>query len=231
MEAVTTAGGRAILKVSSRAESVERAFYRAVLSPLLPALLAEGEAGDTDWLVLEYVDGQPEDWTGLSDEAIRRRAMELNAQFQSFADAPVFLDWSAYEAFAVDFLGEISPLVGHGGRGSITGEELDRLKEWAEGPARSLWEEETGLIHGDLKADNLLAGDRLTVLDWQRPMRAPLPLEGALALTLTGREDPTPFGRLACAAEARWFAWAYRACLPYPFVLGQAIRYARAAIR
>ncbi|MBQ3860317.1 MAG: hypothetical protein II779_07300, partial [Clostridia bacterium] len=65
------------------------------------------------------------------------------------------------------------------------------------------------------------------------PMRAPLPLEEELSLLLTRPESRSsgPFHRLACAAEAHWYAWAWRTCLPWPFVRMTAVKYARMCLR
>lgn len=48
----------------------------------------------------------------------------------------------------------------------------------------------------------VLKGDAIRwILDWQRPMRGPLPLERALALLNAGCEAEGPFGRLALACS------------------------------
>ena len=169
------------------------------------------------------------------------RVRELSASFQLLDGAPVFIDWTDRERFLEDLEADLAALVSGGGEDPdlLTGEERDELFYRIEGDAAVCWAEEipVGLLHGDLKGDNLLVsgpgGSGVKVIDWQRPMRAPLPLEEELSLLLTRPEIPSsgPFHRLACAAEVHWYAWAWRTCLPWPFVRMTAVKYARMCLR
>ncbi|MBE6724196.1 MAG: hypothetical protein E7576_03205 [Ruminococcaceae bacterium] len=238
---------RRVVKSQLCAASVETAFYRFIGARTadggilpgavrLPRFLGASYAADleTDWLILSYEEGEPESWDGLSRGQIRSRARELSRAFQSFAleGVPVFTDWSRHERFAAD-MDRIFPALTEEreGEGGLDEEAAAELRRWIDGPAKDCWDSPVGLLHGDLKADNLIRIPGGTVvLDWQRPMKAPLPLEEELSLLLENRApDPAeenPFRRLACLALSHWYAWAYLTCLPYPFVRSMAVRYA-----
>ncbi|MBQ3637783.1 MAG: aminoglycoside phosphotransferase family protein [Clostridia bacterium] len=243
-----------ILKSQLARASAEGAFYRYAKKigghPLLLDLPECGEkagsagaksAGGTEWLVLPYCPGKAEDWTALSNEALRARVRELSASFRPLDGAPVFIDWTDRGRFLEDLEADLAALVSGGGEDPdlLTGEERDELFRRIERDAAVCWSEEipVGLLHGDLKGDNLLVsgpgGSNVKVIDWQRPMRAPLPLEEELSLLLTRPESRSSgsFHRLACAAEAHWYAWAWRTCLPWPFVRANAVKYARMCLR
>ena len=201
----------------------------------IPELLGREAAGDSEWLILSHEPGEPEDWSGLSSDGIRERVRRIGAVLQSpeFQNAPVFTDWSTPERFAADLTEDIPALLSGGA------ENPERIPAWAAGKGGICWESPSGLLHGDLKADNLLTGEGGTVLlDWQRPMRGPLPLEAELSVLLErGVPEPVspapadaPFTALACFSLSHWYAWAWRTCLPWPFVLGQAVKYAEAGL-
>lgn len=226
---------RRIVKSQLAETSVEGAFYRfaggipdrerGMLG--LPERLGEGGTENTGWLILSFEDGEAEDWSGLDENALRTRVRELvRAVNRAFGDsAPVFTDWSAPERLAEDLESDL-PVLRQGG---LDPDADKAVRRWIGKEAAACWDAPVGLLHGDLKADNLIRrGERTVVLDWQRPARGPLPLEEELSLLLENREPekPGPFTTLACLYLAHWYAWAWRTCLPWPFVLSQAVRYA-----
>jgi len=77
-----------------------------------------------------------------------------------------------------------------------------------------------GLIHGDLKKDNILITDTgIVILDWQRPMRAPLIIDRVTC----GLENDPRAVHLAKAFETYWLLYAFERCLyKLPHVLGWA---------
>lgn len=234
---------RRIVKTQLSLASAEGEFY-AYAGPVfreipgdlrIPELLGRETAGDCEWLILSHEPGEPEDWSGLSADGIRERVRQIGAVLQSpeFQNAPVFTDWSTPERFAADLCADVPALLSGGM------ENPERIPDWAAGDGGICWESPSGLLHGDLKADNLLTGEGGTVLlDWQRPMRGPLPLEAELSVLLErGLPEPgsplpadAPFAALACFSLSHWYAWAWRTCLPWPFVLGQAVKYAKAGL-
>lgn len=226
-----------IVKTQFAAASVERAFYRFAEERgigkgngiRLPQLIGSGASpdGETDWLILSREPGEPENWSDRTDGEIRARVKKIGAAIENWdaaGEAPVFTDWRTHDRFAAA-LAEDYPLF----RGI---ERFEALAHWIETDAAACWNAPVGLLHGDLKADNLLrAEDAAILLDWQRPMRAPLPLEEELSLLLEGRSgEVSPCRTLACLATAHWYAWAWRTCLPYPFVKNQALTYAARAL-
>lgn len=74
-----------------------------------------------------------------------------------------------------------------------------------------------GAVHGDINMSNLImeAGTVRYILDWQRPMLAPLPLEQALAMRLAGCPSKLKdWDLMALACHILWYAWAYIHVLP-----------------
>ena len=102
--------------------------------------------------------------------------------------------------------------------------------------ARLAWTEQAKcgdavLLHGDLKGENVIpTGDGVVLLDWQRPILGPETLEEELALLLSDRESWGEGAALARFVMGYWYAWAYRTCLPYPFVLGMAKKHLRGVL-
>ena len=246
---------RCVVKSQAAEASAECAFYRryggyrfAEDGFFIPEALGIGSSPEvmpgtvpTDWLILPMLEGETEDWSSLTDAEIRARVRHVNAMFQirDFEDAPVFTDWRTHGRFA-EALEEDLPVFTEGG---LTDAETEAARERIRGELRSCWEAPVGFLHGDLKGENLMRTDpadmpehqaagRIAVLDWQRPMRAPLPLEEELSLLLSdrggsGEGGETAFRALACFSLAHWYALAFRRWIPYPFVGGMAAKYVR----
>jgi hypothetical protein len=61
------------------------------------------------------------------------------------------------------------------------------------------------------------------ILDWQRPMKAPVLLENALAFRLAGHDAVKKYGDLGILAAVCHFIWYSYACNKFmPFVYGHA---------
>lgn len=223
-------GQKYILKTQLSCASVERAFYERVEHSLLLSLHAAGSLADCDYLILPHAGGITESWDSLSDDEIRMRVRNLSAEFSRIQNAPVFYDLSSPERFSAA-MDEIHPILHEGG---LTAQEYDTLLSWCRSVAPCCWNAPVGLLHGDLKGGNILhdAHGRQFVIDWQRPLLAPLPLEESIALLLGGRSasDSTEFGVLALLYLAHWYAWAYGKCLPAPFVREIAVSYVRKSL-
>ncbi|MBO7404041.1 MAG: phosphotransferase [Clostridia bacterium] len=216
-----TDGSTAIVKTQLTMASAERAFYRSRKDPALLSPLADGVCGDCDWMLLEDLGSAHEDWSGFTDEAIRERVRVLRPLIRRLdgAEVPVFFDFQTPEKLVEACLG-ILPTLREAG---IPKEELDALLDWAEHDARVLWDSPAVLLHGDLKGENVVPrGSGWVLLDWQRPMRGPESLDEELALLLADRKSRGMGAALARFVMGYWYAWAYRTCLPVPFVLGMA---------
>ena len=208
VERITTAGGKTYIYKSQWAKaSVERAFYEKFSHPLLTKPVWAGEIADCEALILPDLGSPRADWEQMSAEESRALTERLSREIQQFEAAPVFYDLSRPERLP-EMLAEVRAALAENG---VTEAELSRLQAWTEGPARICWDAPVGLVHGDLKGDNVLftPDGQEKLIDWQRPMRAPLPLETAYMLHTTDHEadSPGPFGALAEFVIMYWFAW------------------------
>ena len=226
VERVETGDGVCILKTQLACASVESAFYAAVAHPRLLRPLYAGRSGNSEILILPFLEGPTEDWSAWTDERIRRRVRALRGEFSGLDGAPVFFDYSRREQFA-DALAADEETLRQGG---LRPEELAALRAWLDGPGSACWDAPVGLLHGDLKGENLLDG---RLIDWQRPMRGPLPLEEGIALQLAGRLPTAgdPFAALTLLHHAHWYAWAFVHCLPFPVERDQAVALARQGLQ
>ena len=140
--------------------------------------------------------------------------------FAEYGDAPVFFDLSTPDKLAA-LTDELLPVLAEGEARDPARRVRENLAAWYDAPV--------GLLHGDLKGENILAAAGGSfVIDWQRPVLGPLPLEEELALLLAGRESGGVHAGLARLFLACWYGWAWRTCLPVPFVRGMARKYAAA---
>lgn len=222
VELVTLGNGRRVVyKAQRAAASVENAFYEAVKAPFLlePLFLAQGEGWAA--LALPYIEIPPK--RPLSSQARREAAGRWSGLLQTLPDdVPIYFDIGTPEKLAAlleDACQALPP---------EEKEAADCLRRWAEGELRRCYEgQPIGLLHGDLTDGNVVTdGEKLLwILDWQRPMRGPLPLETALVLQNAGEEEPGPFGRMALVSHFLWYAYAYRHLLPLPPVLETARDY------
>ena len=94
-------GRTAILKTQLRVASTERAFYRAVWDPSILEPLADGEEDGCDWMLLPDLGEAHEDWSGLTDEAIRDRVRALSREFAAIrAMGPDLTTDQRYQLYA-----------------------------------------------------------------------------------------------------------------------------------
>ena len=216
----TEAGGTVILKTQRAEASVERDFYRRVRHPSLLRPLADGSLDGEDWMALPDLGDTAEDWSSLTDGEIRTRVRGWQRVIAEYGDAPAFFDLSTPEKLTA-LTDELLPVLTEDEEGArdLAQKVRERLGAWYDAP--------TGLLHGDLKGENILASaEGSFVIDWQRPLLGPLPLEEELALLLAGRESAEVHAGLARLFLACWYGWAWKTCLPVPFVRGMAQKYA-----
>ena len=204
IEEIRTPDRRYILKSQRSCAGVERGFYRSAQHPMILVPYAEGTVGNCDYLILPYAEGSTEDWGGLSDDEIRARVRQLSREFQQLGSVPVFFDFSTHDRFAAA-LEDIRAALRSGG---LSGAEFERIMSWLRGTGKTCWNAPVGLLHGDLKGENILrhVDGTICVIDWQRPLYGPLPLEESIALLLENRAaaSDSAFDVLAQLYLAHW---------------------------
>lgn len=209
VEKWTLVDGRTVVyKSQCAAASVEKTVYEQVRAPfLIPLLYAESCRG-CDMLVFPYCRS--------SSAAIPFQAKTLANQcgelLQTVNDIPIFFDLSSADKMIAQTETACLAL------GGVRGPELSLLFNWMEAELPRLYTNQpVGIIHGDINLSNLImeAGAVRYILDWQRPMLAPLALEQALAMRLAGCPSKAQsWDLLALTCHILWYAWAYTHVLP-----------------
>lgn len=203
-----------VYKSQCSAASVQKAVYETVQAPfLLPLLYAESCRG-CDMLLFPYC--PPSDETiDLSASALMKLTYQCSKWLQEIDSMPVFFDLFSPEKLILQTenvcrttLEKRHPT------------ELSHFFNWLETQAPRFYANESiGYVHGDIHVSNLVwQSDTVRyILDWQRPMLAPLALEQALAFRLAGYNMPDKIWEsLALVCHLLWFSWAYGHVLPIP---------------
>jgi aminoglycoside phosphotransferase (APT) family kinase protein len=131
---------------------------------------------------------------------------------------PVFFDLSSVEKLAgmIDSVCAVFD-------GKAEDQNVALLKHWVSHSAHRCYDHQPiGNMHGDLTPENILLdnGQPRYVLDWQRPMIAPLALESAMALRLAGYDAVKrygDFGVFAVVFHFLWYAYICRKLLPFVY--------------
>jgi len=103
------------------------------------------------------------------------------------------------------------------------------FKEWlAKGAPICFINKIIGIVHGDLTEANILRKDRKAVyiIDWQRPMKAPILLENAFAFRRAGLNAIKRYGeigRMALVCDIIWYTLAYKKWIPVDYIKDFAI--------
>ena len=223
VEKITAGRDVFILKTQLAAASVERAFFESVDHPLLCRPIAAFSCGDCDALLFPFLTGEQDDWASMTDEGIRCRVRELTEPFFSL-EAPHYFDYSSPAALNIAFA-SVRNVLKDAGMGE---DELEALGSALRENCGAFFEEPVGLLHGDLTEGNVLGG---ILIDWQRPILGPRPLDEELALLLSRRTVAGVFGGLAHFALCHWFMHAYAHFLRVPFVCAMAVRFARESLK
>lgn len=212
VEKVTLEDGRSVIyKAQHAAASVENLFYSRVRAPFLlkPVFSEEGEGWAA--LGLPYVEHTPR--PNSSPEELKRTVERWSGMLQGLSDVPVYFDIST--------LGKLSALLEEALKVLAPEDGLRREMEvWMEKRAPLCYRDQpTGILHGDLRGENVITeGDRLLyIIDWQRPVLGPLPLETASAMEQAGFPlKGDPFGELALVFNGIWYEYANLHLLPFP---------------
>jgi hypothetical protein len=191
-------GRRLIYKSQAAPPSVEAEFYGAADSALLVRAEVIYKADGHVCMLCEHIDAPPADALSLSEDEAVRMGRELLAQIAAMdSPLPCFLDvgtedrWRAAMGIAFERVrGFIAD-----GRYTVCDESVLREMERAAGceAVMATFAAGTGLIHGDMTADNLfvLPDGGLKLIDWQYPRRGPR--DADLAALLESLDiDPVP---------------------------------------
>jgi Predicted aminoglycoside phosphotransferase len=230
VEKVTMADGRTLVYKSQNADSsVEREFYareKVKESPFITEIIYAETLEGCDVMIMPYLENPPLDVTDISGEEFDKIISDVSAQIQTLGDIPVYFDISTH--------GKLSALTD-----SVCDiflpDDVAVLMKWVAEKARGCYENQTiGNVHGDLSASNILTkdGKMRTIIDWQRPMKAPVMLENAIARLLLksngdakrAAAEQNEFDKLAILVHFIWYSHAYKTCLPLNGVIAQAKR-------
>lgn len=179
VELLKTEEGKRWLYKSQTEPSVEADFYAKASSPLLlEAIPLKALQANHQHLLIPYLEYPLlETYSFSADECLSVAKTLIAKLAEVRGDFPVYLDLGT----AAKWQGVVSHLMRNL-------EALMRDKTFQSFDARALQKiqhvafrkdlldlfSEVGLVHGDLKADNVfLASGDFKVIDWQRPLRAP----------------------------------------------------------
>ena len=210
---------RLVYKSQHAASSIENHFYSMIKMSFLLSPLYYDTYKNCDIMVMPYLDyltlGQ------LSENGFEQIISDISLMIQDIPDMPVFFDLSSVE--------KLSSLIDSAC--SIFKDEDEKaniglLKKWVSEQAHFCYDNQLiGNVHGDLTASNVLTdnGKPAYILDWQRPMKAPVTLENALAYRLAGYDAVRKYGAFGILAAICHFVWYAFACKKFiPFVYGRA---------
>jgi hypothetical protein len=191
-------GRRLIYKSQAAPPSVEAGFYRAARSPLLVKAEVVHESDGHACMLFEHLDAPRADALGLSEEEAVRVGREVQAQIAAMdSPLPCFLDVGTEDRWREAMAATCRKARGliTDGTYKVTDEPVVREMERAAGceAVMATFAAGTGLIHGDMTADNLfvLPDGGLKLIDWQYPRRGPR--DADLAALLESLDiDPVP---------------------------------------
>ncbi|AZN41340.1 phosphotransferase [Paenibacillus albus] len=219
----TTNGNSCIYKVQAQ-PTIEASFYAQARSKLLVSVRTiEAERGMTV-MIMEDVDAPRLNDVALEQTEILDIAEQLLKLIGEIeGDLPIFLDiskdeaWTAYTDMVFE---DMRFLIEEGSFKKVDLELVNMLSDWSKSEAvMEVLHSQTGYVHGDLKADNVLVTQSgYLVLDWQRPIRGPVLLDTATLLISLGT-DPTKHVPIAIVQlyhflHLAWFATAARRWVP-----------------
>ncbi len=217
VQRLTLTDGTRLIYKSQIIEGVERAFYAAARSPLLPTCRSLGHFGGCDLLLMEYIDAPRLDSLGLAEaEAVHtgRALVELVRQIPGGGEPPALYaslgSPEEWQTFADLTLARLSDLI-HAGRATLTTDQtVAQLSQWANSRAvQALFRPPAVFSHADLSGENaFVSADGYKIIDWQFPRRLPAEFDLACLLGFLGFD---PYRHVsAAAADLVWFvriAW------------------------
>jgi len=220
-------GARLVYKTQNSDSSVEAAFYSRASAPFLTRPIYTGTLENCTVLIMPFFDYPPLDATDLSGADFEQIISDISTQIQTLGDIPVYFDISSQDKLIA---------LTDGVCNVFQPDEVAAVKGWVRNEAHVCYDKcAIGNVHGDLSLSNILAEDGRprVIIDWQRPMKAPVLLESAIARLLladcasAAAAELSGFDLLARLVHFVWYAHAYGTCLPIAGVLAQAKRLLR----
>ena len=208
-----------VYKSQHSASSVEKEFYSKIKSPFLIYPVYSETYENCDIMILPFLDYPT--LGKVPEDELEQVVLNINRIIQDFSDMPVFFDLSS-----ADKLAQIIDKVCIIFEGKGEDQNLAVLKNWLMKKAHVCYDnKQIGNVHGDLTYSNILtenSGLRY-ILDWQRPAKAPVMLENALAFRLAGYNAVRRYGDFGILAAVCSFIWYSYACDKFmPFVYSHA---------
>ena len=204
-----------VYKSQNSASSVEKDFYSKVKMPFLTSPVYSETYENCDIMILPYLDYPTLE--SVSEIKLEQTVFNISRMIQGFSDMPIFFDLSSVEK-----LSQIIDTVCVCFEEKGENKNIDILKKWISEKSHVCYDsQEIGNVHGDLTVTNILIenGELRYILDWQRPMKAPIILENALAFRLAGYNAVKRYGDFGILALICHFIWYSYACVKFmPFV-------------
>jgi hypothetical protein len=246
VEKIVLQDGTALVYKSQQIEStVEPQFYQTAkmnvtAAPFLLCPIWSGVYDNCSIMLLPYIHYPTMEGIAKDAAALDKIVSSISKQLQilknvrlndgtvnngivdgTVNDIPVFFDLSSPEKLQA-LTGEACTVLGN------SQSDTSLLRKWVKEKSHNCYDDqEIGYVHGDLSGQNILVenGKPRYILDWQRPLLAPLKLENALAQLLAGHnvlQSYGDFGRMALLCQIIWYTTAYKKWIPFDPVLQNA---------
>ena len=179
--------------------TVEHRFYAQASSPLLPTVDTLYDRDGYVCLLIEYIDADHFDPTGLSDQNIVQIGKSLVRSIaQIEGDLPAYwvVDSAQWRQTVSGMQHLFTTLVDDGVFLHVSRDAVDTVMQACKDATLvDCLTQDIGLVHGDLTADNVLVatgdGAFLKLIDWQYVLRGPRLLDLSTFLDSLGI-DPLP---------------------------------------
>lgn len=176
--------------------SMENEFYTSASAPFLVKTEYMTSIGDTSVTVLPLVVGREPDDGELA---------AASALIRQISSVPLWLDASTHEKY-MEMISESCRILNKFDPDFRCDEYLGICR----GMENFFTDDKIGLVHGDLKRDNVLVAERgIIILDWQRPMIAPYVIDSVTCGLLSDKSAVA----LAKSFETYWLLYAFDRCL------------------
>ncbi len=192
VQRIHLADGRDIVYKSQYGPTVEPEFYRKARSPLLVAAETVWESDRHSAMLLDFVHAPLLQDVEMQEDEALRTAREIMAQLAEVeGDIPFAFDISGpskWLQFVDSTLTDLQSLVDQGCFEETTTETVAILHKHSRDPEiLEASAKDVGLLHGDLKGDNIFVCEEgYKLIDWQRPALGPTDLNFRILLRSFG---------------------------------------------